>query len=215
MTHALPVILRMQGLSLSQIGGFGLLMLPWAIKFLWAPWVDRIGNYRYWILSTQLLIVVLLFSIAFLPTCWLFPVLFFVNVLVATQDIATDGWAVKSLKNGSQHWGNTFQVIGSRLGFIVGGGGVLAILDFFEWKTTFLGLAVLVLLNTIPTFFYKPNFTHSKTIKKTWFVTLPFAWWAVLLSFKWEQCKKPLWLIWGFLYLILAFTLQRWELLLH
>ena len=29
MTHALPVILRAQGVSLAQIGGFGLLMLPW------------------------------------------------------------------------------------------------------------------------------------------------------------------------------------------
>ncbi len=30
MTHALPVILRAQGVSLAQIGGFGLLMLPWS-----------------------------------------------------------------------------------------------------------------------------------------------------------------------------------------
>ena len=41
MTHALPVILRMQGVSLAHIGGFGLLMLPWSIKILWAPWIDR------------------------------------------------------------------------------------------------------------------------------------------------------------------------------
>ena len=32
MTHALPVILRAQGVSLAHIGGFGLLMLPWSIK---------------------------------------------------------------------------------------------------------------------------------------------------------------------------------------
>ncbi len=30
MTHALPVILRAQGVSLAHIGGFGLLMLPWS-----------------------------------------------------------------------------------------------------------------------------------------------------------------------------------------
>ncbi len=46
MTHALPVILRAQGVSLAQIGGFGLLMLPWSIKILWAPWVDRFGSSR-------------------------------------------------------------------------------------------------------------------------------------------------------------------------
>ena len=32
MTHALPVILRAEGVSLAHIGGFGLLMLPWSIK---------------------------------------------------------------------------------------------------------------------------------------------------------------------------------------
>ena len=58
MTHALPVILRAQGVSLAHIGGFGLLMLPWSIKIFWAPWVDRhaishLGHYRSWILPAQ------------------------------------------------------------------------------------------------------------------------------------------------------------------
>ncbi len=56
MTHALPVILRAQGVSLAHIGGFGLLMLPWSIKIFWAPWVDRhaishLGHYRSWIFT--------------------------------------------------------------------------------------------------------------------------------------------------------------------
>ena len=42
------------------------------------------------------------------------------NLTGATQDIATDALAVNLLKHDQQHWGNTFQVIGSRLGFIVG-----------------------------------------------------------------------------------------------
>ena len=37
MTHALPVILRAQGVSLAHIGGFGLLMLPWSIKIFYPP----------------------------------------------------------------------------------------------------------------------------------------------------------------------------------
>ena len=65
MTHALPVILRSEGVSLTHIGGFGLLMLPWGIKVLWAPLVDRfgisrIGHYRSWILPTQLITIILL-----------------------------------------------------------------------------------------------------------------------------------------------------------
>ena len=40
-TQALPVLLRKQGFSLGQIGLSSLLVVPWALKFLWAPAVDR------------------------------------------------------------------------------------------------------------------------------------------------------------------------------
>lgn len=67
----------------------------------------------------------------------LFITLLVMNGIGATQDIATDGLAVNILKNEQQHWGNTFQVIGSRLGFIVGGGAILWLLDFLHWQMTF------------------------------------------------------------------------------
>ena len=169
MTHALPVILRAQGVSLAHIGGFGLLMLPWSIKIFWAPWVDRFGHaafghYRSWIIPTQLLSVVVLTGLSFLPIQALnqpeyllafFVALLSMNLVGATQDIATDGLAVNMLNNQQQHWGNTFQVIGSRLGFIVGGGAILWALDWLDWQSTFLILAGLVLLNTLPILWLK------------------------------------------------------------
>lgn len=169
MTHALPVILRAQGVSLAHIGGFGLLMLPWSVKIFWAAYVDqvalsRLGHYRSWIIPTQLSSVIILIILSFFPIQALdqpgyllifFVLLFAMNLTGATQDIATDGLAVNLLKTDQQHWGNTFQVIGSRLGFIVGGGAVLWCLDWLQWQKTFLALALLVLLNTLPVLFYK------------------------------------------------------------
>jgi hypothetical protein len=72
MTHALPVILRAQGVSLAHIGGFGLLMLPWSIKIFWATYVDRfalsrLGHYRSWIIPTQLSSVFILVILSFFP----------------------------------------------------------------------------------------------------------------------------------------------------
>ena len=168
MTHALPVILRAQGVSLTHIGGFGLLMAPWAIKVLWAPWVDRlgherIGHYRSWILPTQFLTIIILVVLSFLPIASLnqpiyllcfFIALLMMNSVGATQDIATDGLAVNILKGEQQHIGNMFQVVGSRLGFIVGGGAILWSLDWLNWQSTFLILAGIVLLNTLPILFY-------------------------------------------------------------
>lgn len=169
MTHALPVILRAEGVSLAHIGGFGLLMLPWSIKIFWAPWVDRhalsrLGHYRSWILPTQFLSVGVLCILSFFPVqaldqpiylCAFFISLLFMNLTGATQDIATDALAVNLLKHDQQHWGNTFQVIGSRLGFIVGGGAVLWCLDWLTWQPTFLLLATLVFLNTLPIWLFK------------------------------------------------------------
>ncbi|WP_436898557.1 MFS transporter [Acinetobacter gyllenbergii] len=176
MTHALPVILRSQGVSLAHIGGFGLLMLPWSIKIFWAAYVDRLGisrfgHYRSWIIPTQLSSVIILIILSFFPIQSLdqpiyllvfFGLLLFMNLTGATQDIATDGLAVNLLKSDQQHWGNTFQVIGSRLGFIVGGGAVLWCLDWLDWQKTFLALAALVLVNTLPVLFYREPQHQSK-----------------------------------------------------
>ncbi len=215
MTHALPVILRAQGVSLAHIGGFGLLMLPWSIKIFWATYVDRfalsrLGHYRSWIIPTQLSSVLILIILSFFPIQALdqpsylfifFALLFLMNLTGATQDIATDALAVNLLKNDQQHWGNTFQVIGSRLGFIVGGGAVLWCLDWLDWQKTFLVLAGLVFLNTVPVLFYrepihavkniadqKTPLSFSQAIKKylNYFTSSRElkTWLMVLLSFK-------------------------------
>lgn len=215
MTHALPVILRAQGVSLAHIGGFGLLMLPWSIKIFWAAYVDRLalsrlGHYRSWIIPTQLFSVIILIILSFFPIQALdqpsyllifFVLLFLMNFTGATQDIATDGLAVNLLKTDQQHWGNTFQVIGSRLGFIVGGGAVLWCLDWLQWQKTFLALALLVFINTLPVLLYREPI-HANSTTRTQTSSVPLmqaikaylnyfqsskelkAWLLVLISFK-------------------------------
>ena len=113
-----------------------------------------------------ILSVLILILLSFLPIQALnqplYLAIFFVallsmNVIGATQDIATDGLAVTILNAEQQHWGNMFQVIGSRLGFIVGGGAILWAMDWLTWQTTFLILAAIVLINTLPVFCYQES----------------------------------------------------------
>src|SRR4030095_1312128 len=47
--RALPPLLREQGVSLSVIGFTSALALPWALKFAWAPFVDRYGSRQRWV----------------------------------------------------------------------------------------------------------------------------------------------------------------------
>src|SRR5687767_7124107 len=50
----LPVYLRLQGVSREEIGLLATLSLPWALKFLWAPVVDRTATRRRWIMGAQI-----------------------------------------------------------------------------------------------------------------------------------------------------------------
>ena len=123
--QALPVLLRAAGVSLSAIGFSGLLVLPWALKFLWAPvidrrWWPRLGRRRSWILAMQLAGTVVLAAIAVVPGADALPALmtamFVLNLIAATQDIATDGLAVELLPPGERGFANGLQVAGYRVG---------------------------------------------------------------------------------------------------
>ena len=69
LTQAVPVLLRQAGASLTSIGDTSILMLPWLLKVLWAPQVDRwwsarVGRRRSWILPMQGLTVLTLLGLA-------------------------------------------------------------------------------------------------------------------------------------------------------
>lgn len=179
LTQALPAVLRQNHVSLTAIGGFGLLMAPWGLKLLWAPLVDRcymprFGQSRSWIIPMQVLSVLVLLGVSLLDPTQLhqssmllafFVLLLLLNFFGATQDIATDALAVRVLQRDSQHWGNALQVLGSRLGFIIGGGAMLLLLDVWSWHNVFLLLTVFVLLNSLPVLFYRePAWPHQTII---------------------------------------------------
>ena len=87
--QALPVVLRKQGLSLEQVGLASLLALPWAVKFLWSPAVDRYGTRRGWILIHQGVAVAVFVALAlFVPAnaiAALMVATFITNLLSASQ----------------------------------------------------------------------------------------------------------------------------------
>lgn len=152
--QALPVLLRKQGLSLPAIGLTSLLALPWALKFLWAPWIDRSERRKSWIVPLQLgaaivMCVVALFDPSELLSFILVSVLI-TNLLAATQDVATDGLAIDMLDYNERGLGNGVQVAGYRVGMIVGGGALLILFDHSGWSMTFIGLALLLGVATLP-----------------------------------------------------------------
>ncbi len=153
-----PAILRELGLSLPQIGFTSLIALPWALKFLWAPLLDasrrRGWGRRAWILPLQALSALLLLGVAALDPAAQLPLLLgafvLINLLSATQDIATDGLAVELLGPDERGLGNGLQVAGYRLGMVIGGGALLAAMPWIGWAGVFVGMAALIGLSSLP-----------------------------------------------------------------
>jgi MFS family permease len=157
---ALPVLLREQGVSLAIIGFTGVLALPWALKFAWAPFIDRYGSRRQWLLALNTLAMLLMGVVAsrdfgawaqVLPL--LFAVLFCMNLVSATQDIATDGLAVSALRPEWRGLGNSVQVVGYKLGLVIGGAMLLWLVAHVGWQAGYGGLAALMLLSIVPVLF--------------------------------------------------------------
>nr|MBA2544056.1 MFS transporter [Deltaproteobacteria bacterium] len=163
-TQALPVLLREQGLSLPLIGLSQLLMMPWALKFVWAPWIDRVraprfGKRRAVIIPLQLASCAVLASLALASGpdgLWALSIaVLLVNVCSATQDIATDALAVEVLSPEERGLGNGLQVGAYRVGMIIGGGFVLWLFARTDWTIAVLAMAGCLALATLPIWFVR------------------------------------------------------------
>jgi predicted MFS family arabinose efflux permease len=80
----------------------------------------------------------------------LFAAAFVFNVIAATQDIATDGLAVRMLDARELGLANGIQVGAYRVGMMFGGGLLLKILTLSDWTLAFVGMAVLLAVTIIP-----------------------------------------------------------------
>jgi len=170
-TQALPALMREQGVSLKGIGLSSLLALPWALKFLWAPTVDRLrggrfGARRTWIIPLQILSIIILALIAFTePTDGLFWILvgvFAINLCASTHDIATDGLAVEILKPSERGVANGIQVGAYRLGMILGGGVLLLFLAELGWRHSFFMMCACLAIALFPISRYTEGHTHTE-----------------------------------------------------
>ena len=157
--QALPVLMRERSYSLVTIGLSSLLAAPWGLKFLWAPLIDRYGHEgfgrrRSFIIPLQLASVVLLLAIAGYGTDRdmgaVLAFVFVVNLLAATQDVATDGLALDVLHPSERGAANGIQVAGFRVGMIAGGGVLLMLVEPLGWSATFGLMALLLFASTLP-----------------------------------------------------------------
>jgi MFS family permease len=185
-TIMVPTVLRQSGQSLTTISLAGtLLTLPWLLKFLWAPFIDRRGTRRGWLLTLQLSGLAVAAAISQLPFegnyMLLFAAAFVFNMIAATQDIATDGLAVRMLDARELGIANGIQVGAYRVGMMFGGGVLLSILALSDWSFAFVGMATLLAATIIPVLLMREPSQDARAIRPG-VAQLSFTWLRRLLT---------------------------------
>ena len=153
----LSLWLRESGLSLEVIGFFALATLTYALKFVWAPLVDRtaipgltrlFGHRRSWMLVAQAAVIFGLWSIAGLnPAQALAPVALFavlVGFAGATQDIVIDAWRIEATDESRQGAMAAAYQWGYRIAIIVAGAVPLVLAEQFNWSLSYAVMAALM-----------------------------------------------------------------------
>ena len=159
--QGIPAVLRAEGVSTHQIGLFYLAMLPWALKFLWSPQVERYRKQRPDLRNHSLLITGSQWSIVLIMALFLTPLLYstlaalFACVLAmallsSVADISADGLAVDQLSERQHSLGNMMQVGGSYLGAMLGSGVFIYLSGTSGWHSAISVLMVAVLLMSLP-----------------------------------------------------------------
>lgn len=162
-TTVVPVIMRQENYSLESIGLLQLVKLPWIIKFLWAPFVDKtavdIKGYKRWIIYSELFYALVILAVGLLSLQTDFTLIAVLVIIAitasATQDIATDALAILVLKKSERSLGNSMQSAGSFLGSLLGSGVLLLIYSFMGWRALLFALAAFVLFALVPLYIFK------------------------------------------------------------
>lgn len=149
LVDAFPVYFRLHGISLTEIGLLSVIGLAWTFKWIWAPAVDRWGEYRAWITWCQGLLSLGLLAMLFTDPAHLGPgvwgLLMLLALLSATQDIAIDAYTITLLDKHELGPGNGVRVTAYRVALIASGGLFVALAGLVGWNAAFIaGAAVMV-----------------------------------------------------------------------
>ncbi|MDW8245083.1 MAG: MFS transporter [Sandaracinaceae bacterium] len=153
--NALSALLRERGFPLHTITLSTALALPWSLKAIWAPFVDRfhwprLGRRKSWIVPMQIALIACAMGAALaLQRAQVIPLLlliFAMNFCAATMDIAVDGLAVDILAGRTLGVGNAAQVVGYKIGMMMGGGLLVWLAETMGWGSSgvFSGMAGII-----------------------------------------------------------------------
>ena len=156
--------LTTDGLDLKTIGIFSIVGLPYVLKFLWSPLMDRfvppwLGRRRGWILPAQFLLII---SIVLMALCspvrmplTIALLAFVVAFISASQDIVIDAYRTDVLPGEERGLGAATSIFGYRMAMLVASPLAYIVADRAGWQITYFLMAAMMLIGMAGTFLGK------------------------------------------------------------
>lgn len=161
-----------EGVDLGTIGLFALVGLPYTLKFVWAPLMDRyipsiLGRRRGWLVVWQLSLAGAIAMLAFSSPAQMLYMTAIAALLLsffsASQDIVIDAYRRESLSDEEQGMGASLYVGGYRVGMLLASGGGLIMADFIPFEFVYLIMAITMASTVVATLLAKePEMNHGR-----------------------------------------------------
>ncbi|NMG22025.1 AmpG family muropeptide MFS transporter [Brasilonema bromeliae SPC951] len=158
--NTLTAWMTVENVDLGTIGWFSLVSLPYSLKFLWSPLLDRyklpiLGRRRGWLIATQIALIVAIALMAGQQPGTVLQLLAInaiaIAFLSATQDIAADAYRTDVLEPLEVGAGAGLFVSGYRLAIIVAGALALILAAHLPWKSVYLLMALFMVIGIFGT----------------------------------------------------------------
>lgn len=160
-SKTLQAWMSVEGVDLKSIGLFSLVGLPYSLKFIWSPLLDRfvppfLGRRRGWLVLMQGALILAIAAMALQQPRQALQLLAFNAVLIAffsaSQDIAFDAYRTDVLEKWEMGAGAAVAVLGYRIALLVTGSLALILADQMPWQTVYLLMAFLMAVGLFTTF---------------------------------------------------------------
>ena len=149
-----------EGVDLTVIGMMSLVGLPYTLKFIWAPVLDRftilfIGRRRGWLLVAQLALTGAIIGLGLThpgeSPWWVAFAAFLVTFFSASQDTVVDAYRREDLADEELGLGSSLYVNGYRVGMLLASSGGLIMSDHMSFQMVYLVMAACMLPGIITT----------------------------------------------------------------
>lgn len=160
-SKTLQAWMTVEKVDLTAIGLFSLVGLPYSLKFIWSPLLDRyvppfLGRRRGWLAIMQVGLLLAIAAMSLQQPKQALQLLavnaFLIALFSATQDIAADAYRTDVLEEREMGAGAAVFVLGYRIALLVTGALAFILADRMPWPTVYLLISLLMAAGLVASF---------------------------------------------------------------